>query len=82
MYISIRAVAHSLLLITFAYFEARIGVYRLYFYSLSIFSLFSTLSFPFINLLARTPGVHPLWINSALGVYFIVASGFYVLTTG
>ncbi|KAG8747430.1 hypothetical protein FRC10_001101 [Ceratobasidium sp. 414] len=71
-YISIRAVAHSLALVPFAYCESRIGVYRLYAYSLSIHGLATTLSFPLLNLMVRTPGVSPFWMNLAMGAHFIV----------
>ncbi|KAG9083913.1 hypothetical protein FRC06_004319 [Ceratobasidium sp. 370] len=74
-YISARAVIHSLALIPFAYYESRLGVYRLYAYSLSIHGLVTTLSFPLLNLMVRAPGVSPFWVNLAMVLHFIV-SGF------
>ncbi|KAG9085560.1 hypothetical protein FS749_004327 [Ceratobasidium sp. UAMH 11750] len=71
-YISVRAVVNFLTLVPFAYCESRLGVYRLYAYSLSIHGLVTTLSFPLLNLMVRTPGVSPFWVNLAMGVHFIV----------
>ncbi|KAG9083947.1 hypothetical protein FS749_005611 [Ceratobasidium sp. UAMH 11750] len=71
-YISVRAVVHFLALVPFAYCESRLGVYRLYAYSLSIHGLATTLSFPLLNLMVRTPGVSPVWVNLVVGVHFIV----------
>ncbi|KAG8720098.1 hypothetical protein FRC08_001199 [Ceratobasidium sp. 394] len=71
-YISVRAVVHFLALVPFAYCESRLGVYRLYAYSLSIHGLATTLSFPLLNLMVRTPGVSPFWVNLVMGVHFIV----------
>ncbi|KAG8698849.1 hypothetical protein FRC09_006990 [Ceratobasidium sp. 395] len=73
VYISVRAVVHFVSLVPFAYCESRFGVYKLYAYSLSAHAIATTLSFPLLNLMVRTPSVSSLWVNSAMIVQFILS---------
>ncbi|KAG8698813.1 hypothetical protein FRC09_007015 [Ceratobasidium sp. 395] len=73
VYISARAVVHFVSLVPFAYCESRFGVYKLYAYSLSAHAIATTLSFPLLNLMVRTPSVSVLWINLAMVVQFILS---------
>ncbi|QRV87459.1 major facilitator superfamily transporter [Ceratobasidium sp. AG-Ba] len=73
IYISARAIIQFLLLGPFAYFENWFGATRLYAYSLSVYALSSALSFPLLNLMARSPDMNVFWINTALGAHFILS---------
>ncbi|KAF8607843.1 MFS general substrate transporter [Ceratobasidium sp. AG-I] len=74
-YISARAIIHFLILGPFAYLETRLGVYRLYAYSLTMFTVIGSIAFPIINLLARIYGAHSLYTNIAIFLGF-AAGGF------
>ncbi|CAE7214091.1 unnamed protein product [Rhizoctonia solani] len=80
-FISIRAIAQFIVLIPFAYFETRIGVYRLYAYSLTVFSISGAIAFPFLNALAKWDGITSVRFNLAIVLYFILGgTGNYCTT--
>lgn len=74
MYISSRAIAHLLGLIPFAYFERRLGVYRLYACCMTIFAVAGTSCFPLLNMLVKSYGINSPYFNLAMFLFFIVVS--------
>ncbi|KAH7343997.1 major facilitator superfamily domain-containing protein [Rhizoctonia solani] len=73
-FISIRAIAQFLVLIPFAYFETRLGVYRLYAYSLAVYTISGAIGFPLLNALAKWDGIASPRFNMAIIAYFILVS--------
>jgi acid phosphatase family membrane protein YuiD len=71
-FISARATAQFVVLIPFAYFETRLGVYRLYAYSVAIFTVSSAIGFPLLNALAQVKGMNSPQFSLAIIIYFIL----------
>ncbi|CAE6485596.1 unnamed protein product [Rhizoctonia solani] len=80
-FISARAVAHFVVLIPFAYFETRLGVYRLYAYSLAVFTVSGAVAFPLLNALAQWDGITSFRFNLAIIIYFILGGAGNYCTT-
>ncbi|CAE6443678.1 unnamed protein product [Rhizoctonia solani] len=80
-FISARAIAQFLVLIPFAYFETRLGVYRLYAYSLAIYTISGAIGFPLLNALAKWDGIASPRFNTAIIAYFILGGAGNYCTT-
>ncbi|CAE6487362.1 unnamed protein product [Rhizoctonia solani] len=80
-FISARAIAQFVVLIPFAYFETRLGVYRLYAYSLTVYTISGTIGFPLLNTLAKWDGITSLRFSMAIVVYFILGGAGNYCTT-
>ncbi|CAE6442451.1 unnamed protein product [Rhizoctonia solani] len=74
-FISARAIAQFVVLIPYAYFETRLGVYRLYAYSLTVYTISGTIGFPLLNALAKWDGITSLRFNMVIVAYFILVGG-------
>ncbi|KAG8731731.1 hypothetical protein FRC11_002707 [Ceratobasidium sp. 423] len=80
-FLSVRAITKVIVLIPFAYFETRLGAYRLYAYSLTIFTVSGAVAFPLLNILAKQDGITSLQFNLAMVLYFVLAgTGNYCVT--
>ncbi|CAE6431105.1 unnamed protein product [Rhizoctonia solani] len=80
-FLSARSITKVVVLIPFAYFESRLGVYRLYAYSLTIFTVSGAIAFPLLNMLAKRGGITSLQFNLAMIFYFVLAgTGNYCMT--
>ncbi|KAJ1308445.1 hypothetical protein OPQ81_004149 [Rhizoctonia solani] len=80
-FISARAIAQFVVLIPFAYFETRLGVYRLYAYSLTIFTVSGAIAPPLLSVLAIWDGITSLRFNVAIVAYFILGGAGNYCTT-
>ncbi|QRW15855.1 major facilitator superfamily transporter [Rhizoctonia solani] len=80
-FISARAIAQFLVLIPFAYFETRLGVYRLYAYSLAVYTISGAIGFPLLNVLAQSDGIASFRFSLAIAVYFILGGAGNYCTT-
>ncbi|CAE6404854.1 unnamed protein product [Rhizoctonia solani] len=80
-FISARAIAQFVVLIPFAYFERRLGVYRLYAYSLAIYTISGSIAFPLLSVLAELDGIASLQFSLAIMVYFILGGAGNYCTT-
>ncbi|CUA70364.1 Protein ZINC INDUCED FACILITATOR-LIKE 1 [Rhizoctonia solani] len=80
-FISARAIAQFVVLIPFAYFETRLGVYRLYAYSLTIYTISGAIGFPLLNALAEQDGITSIRFNMAIVLYFILGGAGNYCTT-
>ncbi|KEP55713.1 MFS transporter [Rhizoctonia solani 123E] len=80
-FISARAIAQFVVLIPYAYFETRLGVYRLYAYSLTVYTISGTIGFPLLNALAKWDGITSLRFNMVIVAYFILGGAGNYCTT-